>query len=282
VVIADGGFQANDSMLRRFGLPQPDRCLKRNAMTGVGDGLRMAEEVGAKIIAGRGFYGHLQHRLALSDKRFWPYPLLDVLALEGLVLNGRGERAFADVFDGVALANRIGDASEPDGFMAVFDHAIWMGQASRTLMPPNPFLIRAGGTLVSARTIDALDALVVGTGRLTTTVEDHNRRAAAGVQRAVSSRARPDHVLSTPPFYAVPLSVGITYTVSGIAIDGRARVLAGDDLPIPGLFAAGATTAGLENGPVGGYVGGLSKAAVFGMLAGEQAAQYLRTASAAC
>jgi fumarate reductase flavoprotein subunit len=38
------------------------------------------------------------------------------------------------------------------------------------------------------------------------------------------------------------------------------------------LFAAGATTGGLEGGPAAGYVGGLMKAVVFGLLAAECAA----------
>jgi len=40
-------------------------------------------------------------------------------------------------------------------------------------------------------------------------------------------------------------------------------------LPIPGLFAAGSATGGLEGGQYSGYTGGLSKAAVFGLRAGE-------------
>ena len=70
------------------------------------------------------------------------------------------------------------------------------------------------------------------------------------------------------PFLAIPACAGITYTMGGIAIDGQARVLDTTGMPITGLYAAGATTGGLEGGPAIGYVGGLSKSAVFGFIAG--------------
>ena len=49
VQLSDGGFQANLELLKRFISPQPDRLLQRNAKTGIGDGLRMAEAAGAVL-----------------------------------------------------------------------------------------------------------------------------------------------------------------------------------------------------------------------------------------
>jgi len=58
-----------------------------------------------------------------------------------------------------------------------------------------------------------------------------------------------------------------------LRIDGRARVLDRQGRPIPGLLAAGGSAGGLQGCDAGGYVGGLSPALVFGLLAGEQAAE---------
>ena len=63
---------------------------------------------------------------------------------------------------------------------------------------------------------------------------------------------------------------GITYTMGGIAIDEHAQVLDLKGVAIPGLFAAGATTGGLEGGENAVYIGGLIKAGVFGLLAAER------------
>jgi fumarate reductase flavoprotein subunit len=75
--------------------------------------------------------------------------------------------------------------------------------------------------------------------------------------------------VATPPYYAIPLAAGITYTMGGIEIDARARVIGLDGTPMPGLYAAGSCTGGIEGGPLGGYVGGYLKAVGLGLIAGE-------------
>jgi fumarate reductase flavoprotein subunit len=72
---------------------------------------------------------------------------------------------------------------------------------------------------------------------------------------------------------AIPICPGITYTMGGIAINGHGRVLRPDGSVITGLYAAGSTTGGLEGGGRVGYVGGLVKAGVMGLRAGEHVAQ---------
>ena len=71
---------------------------------------------------------------------------------------------------------------------------------------------------------------------------------------------------------AIPICPGITYTMVGIDIDAHAQVLDANAAPIPGLFAAGATTGGLEGGKDSAYIGGLIKSGSFGLLAAERIA----------
>ncbi len=47
--------------------------------------------------------------------------------------------------------------------------------------------------------------------------------------------------------------------MSGISIDGDGRILTREGQPIPGLYAAGCASGGLEGGEKTGYVGGLVK-----------------------
>ena len=78
--------------------------------------------------------------------------------------------------------------------------------------------------------------------------------------------------LDTPPFVGYAVTCGITFTFGGLRVTPRAEVLDTEDRPIPGLHAAGELVGGLfyENYPGGT---GLMAGAVFGRLAGEQAAR---------
>ena len=66
---------------------------------------------------------------------------------------------------------------------------------------------------------------------------------------------------------------GITYAMGGIRIDPKCRVVTPKGQPIPGLYAAGSTTGGVEGGGYSGYNGGLCQASIYGMLAGEHIAE---------
>lgn len=81
--------------------------------------------------------------------------------------------------------------------------------------------------------------------------------------------------LDQPPFYAYPVSLGITFTFGGLRINTDAAVVDHLDRPIPGLFATGEMTGGFfyRNYPGGS---GLMRGAVFGRLAGTHAARWAR------
>ena len=89
-----------------------------------------------------------------------------------------------------------------------------------------------------------------------------------GESRGSSKRVRLMPI-AQPPFYAIALAAGISYTMGGIEIDAQARVIARDGAPLPGLLAAGSCTGGIEGGPLGGYVGGFLKAVTLGLIAAE-------------
>lgn len=71
---------------------------------------------------------------------------------------------------------------------------------------------------------------------------------------------------------AYPVTGGITFAFGGLSQSTEAKVLDTSHKPIPGLYAAGNATGGLfYNNYPGGT--GLTNAAVYGKIAGEQAAQ---------
>ena len=81
--------------------------------------------------------------------------------------------------------------------------------------------------------------------------------------------------IDEPPFHAYPTTVGITFTFGGIRINPEAAAVDYLDRPIPGLFATGEITGGFFylNYPGGA---GLMRGAVFGRIAGANAARFAR------
>ena len=280
VVLADGGFQANLELLKGNISPMPERVKQRNTRTGVGDGLRMAQAAGAALTALSGFYGHILSRDALTNERLWPYPLLDDLAASGIVVNGQGRRFCDEDGGGVYIANMIAGSADPAGNSVICDATAWDAAGQKAhVNSPNPKLARLGGTIHKADTLAGLAAAAgVPADALAATVSAFNQACRAGALATLDPPRSTSHnqpvAIEKAPFYAIPACAGITFTMGGIKIDGDARVLRQDGGAIAGLYAAGSTAGGLENGGGrAGYVSGLTKAAVFGKHAAEHIAQ---------
>ena len=90
-----------------------------------------------------------------------------------------------------------------------------------------------------------------------------------GVTPAKTNWALP---IDEPPFYALPLAPGITFTYMGVTVDERARVMDNSGRPFKNVYAAGEIMTGnvLTKGYLGGI--GLAMGAIFGELAGRDAA----------
>jgi tricarballylate dehydrogenase len=78
--------------------------------------------------------------------------------------------------------------------------------------------------------------------------------------------------IDQPPFVAYTVTCGITFTYGGIKVDTNARVLNNEGKHMPGLWAAGEMTGGLFYHNYAGGAG-LTKGAIFGRIAGREAAQ---------
>lgn len=277
VVLADGGFQGDLELVRAHITPAAEKLRQRGAGTGLGDGLRMATAVGAALIGLDRFYGHLLSIDALHNDQLWPYPYVDAVATAGIVV-GRDGRRFADEGNGgVFLANAVARLDDPLSAMMIGDDTIWQGPGRQGLIPANPHLPHVGGTLHQADTLAQLaTAAGLSAASLAETVAGYNAALQASTLGQLqpprtASRYKPMPIVK-PPFFAVPMCAGITNTMGGIAINGHGQVLTGDETPILGLYAVGATTGGLEGGPAVGYVGGLVKGVVFGIRAAEHIA----------
>lgn len=275
IVLADGGFQANAQLVREFISSRPEKLCLRNAGSGMGDGLLMAMKIGAAVTGLHRFYGHIQCLEALTSEELWPYPVLDHLSTAGVVVDKTASRFADEGLGGIYMANAIAVLDEPDSAVVVFDDATWNAIGKQNLLSPNPGAVAAGAKLFSSDTVEGLArALGLPESSLARTVSLHNKcvsNPGEPISPPRSSRFGPPQPIQQPPYHAFRVCSGITYTMGGVVIDECARVLDTAGSVIPGLYAAGGTTGGLEGGGPAAYIGGMSKALVLGLVAAETA-----------
>ena len=281
VVLACGGFESNPEMRVRYLGPGWDLCRVRGTRHNMGDGIRMALDIGAEP------YGNWSgchsvgwdisappygDRVVLDNFQKHSYPW-------GIMVNQNGQR-FVD--EGEDLRNHT---------YVKFGREI-MGQPHRTAIQifdnktipllRDEYRIRQV-TKVRADTIAELAAgLEIEPATLEATVDGFNAACQPGdfnpaiLDGVTTKGLTPNKTnwalpINEPPFEAYVTTTGITFTFGGLRIDERGAVQDLSDRPIPGLYAAGELVGGLfyENYPGGS---GLMAGTVFGKLAGESAA----------
>ena len=271
VVIASGGFSRSDDMLAQYS-PANLRALRVGGSGSTGDGLRMAQEIGAaardfEFI--KGTFG--THPSTTSDQHqfFLGY------YLGAIIVDGSGRR-FVDESISYKL---IGDAclalEEPIAFQ-VFDQSILdTAPAGVALFDPRPMI--EDGKVLESDTLEGLaERMGVPAAALTRTVDDYNEAVRGGAR---DEFGRTGLVAGTgellpiehAPFYAFPSTTALIATYCGLSVDPSARVLDEAGSPIPGLWAVGEVVGGFHGAA---YMTGtsLGKAAFFGIVAGGSAA----------
>lgn len=192
-----------------------------------------------------------------------------------------GRRVLDEGRGGIAAANALSRGGDPTGAWLVLDGEEWdrACHAEQThegeLNAPMPLrALRDGrGRFVQAESVARLaEAIGLDPTALDAEIEDLSVAVAAHRGEQLPIPRTGGQQIRNPPFYAIPVTPGITFTMGGLRIDDCARVLDSGERAIPGLLAAGGSAGGLQGCDSGGYVGGLAPALVFGVIAGEQAA----------
>ena len=301
VVLATGGFEWNESLVRAFcrgPLTHPV-----SIKTNTGDGLKMAMRVGAML-------GNMREA--------WWMPVIEVpTAINPM---GRQLLTYERTMPGSLMVNRHGkrftnEAANYNAFGAAFHeqdvsrfeyanlpswlifnqafYAKWpfvgglndnFGSSSAT---PPPWIVAANSLPELARRVGIEPA------QLVKTVDRFNQHAAAGVdpdfRRGESANDlwwgdpayRGDKratlgPVGAGPYYAIEVKSGALGTKGGPQTDVDARVLDVDGAPIPGLYAAGNVMASPMGMTYGGAGGTLGPGMVFGYRAGRAAAERAR------
>ena len=124
-------------------------------------------------------------------------------------------------------------------------------------------------------TVTEFNAAVIGDRPFDHTELDGNRTQGLEIDKTNWAQR-----IETPPYYAFPVRPGITFTYLGVKVDDHARMLMADATPASNMCAAGEIMAGNVLGQ--GYAAGIGMTigAVFGRLAGEEAARMARRTAA--
>jgi tricarballylate dehydrogenase len=279
VVLAAGGFEANPE-LRAAHLGEGWRRAKvRGTPLNTGDLLVAALAAGAArhgdwttchSVAWDAWYADNESNRALTNRLTrGGYPL-------GIVVNTKGER-FLDEgrdFRNYTYAEYGARILEQPGGIAfqVFDAETRpMLRAEEYDMP--------GASVVVAETLGELAAKAgMNAAALETTVAafnesvDRSSPLDIAVRDGRAATATPPKsnwaiALERPPFYAFPVTCGITFTFGGLRADVHGRVLDNSGRVLPGLFVCGEMLGGLFSGNYPGGTG-LTSGAVFGRRAG--------------
>ena len=288
VVLASGGFEGNQEMLVRY-LGRRASYLRPFAKGGYynrGEGIEMALAIGAAP-AGEYSNYHATPIDPRSDRRSALYGFI-----YGILVTQQGVRFVDEACGAVDFPPTSRTFNSPLQYEPV-----------TRLIPDQPGgiayivvdskiedLPNRGGVFgtdqapITAGNVRELGALLsMPLTSLEATVEEFNAHCRAGrfeplqtdnlstVGLAIpkSHWARP---INTAPFYAFPVGVANVFTFGGLGVDSKARVLDLSGRPIPGLYAAGETI-GLYYRTYPPATSAL-KAAVFGRIAGSDAARY--------
>jgi succinate dehydrogenase/fumarate reductase flavoprotein subunit len=277
VLLASGGFAANEGLVARHIIRGPGRMRLRAHPRSTGDGLLAALEAGALPSAGFDeFYGR---NLPAPPADFSPEQFVEVSQLYGryaVALNRRGERYADEAADWSETALTRDTARQP-GLRAfyVLDAEGLKGRVrDRTAEEMVETARRVGGTVLVAESLKELAEQLAERGvpamNVRHTIEEYNAAVENGRGSELSPpRSDPATPVRRPPFVAVEVAPTITHTIGGLAVDRECRVLRRSDRrPLPGLYAAGVEVGGVS---AGGYTSGLASSLVFGRVAASTA-----------
>lgn len=166
-------------------------------------------------------------------------------------------------------------------YMAEDHYLSWSGMAiieqytpSYMIVDSNIYkLISSPASVAQADTIhDLATTLKTPTGVLEDTIALYNQSATGGVDPLFNKDKRFVVPLVTSPFYALSATGTAIFTHGGLRINDQAQVLDTTATPIPGLYAAGRSSASLIAQNYQGSGSSVSSALIFGRIAGKNAA----------
>jgi 3-oxo-5alpha-steroid 4-dehydrogenase len=270
VVISAGGFIFNAAMVSEHARPYA-RCMPLGTPGDDGSGILLGVGVGGATVR-------------MEEAAAWRFIYPPEAFVMGVLVNARGERICDESLYGATLCRAISSQPGARAWLIV-DGKILRRVRDQLEEEPslrsyplgkllsgelNALVFRKLNALLNmhvnrkrASSVERLERKCgMPRGALVAAIASYNEAARSGARDRFGKAAELVSPLEEPPFLAVNcdlhnrIFLGPAITLGGLRTDGRtAQVLRGDGSPVPGLFAAGRSAAGICSG---GYVSGLS------------------------
>ena len=251
VIIATGGFSANKEYLARFA-PGSERVQTSNQIGATGDFIPVFEKNNLKM----------ENMEVLSVFKTIINPTRDLTgAGDGFIfVNKNGERFVDESQSGLPTAYTILDQPESKVYY-IYDQDLY--DSSYRLQKHT-----AQGLHTKASTLDELaEKLNIPAKNLKKTIADFNKAIRGEIKDAFREKPVKKEFKTEGPYYGVQVESAIHMTKGGVAANEKAEVLHKDGHIVKGLYAAGEVTT---------TTGAYSAAVVFGRIAGQSAADFIK------
>lgn len=261
VVMATGGFSASHELVKKWA-PEWVGRPTTGAVSLTGDGILMAQKVGAQTVAMQEIKAnYLCHPLTARDG-----VSLTAITPYNILINHEGKRFVDEGHASINFKSRAMMKQTGHEAYAIVD---------QTAMD-NLKLMRnyaAAGYFVKTNTVEELASkLKVDQKAFIKTMKDYMAACQAGKDPEFNRRIQ--HPIAKAPFYAALVTPSMQSTYGGIKTDEKAQALNADNKPIAGLYAAGATSGHEAYANEVGFAAIIGL--VYGKIAGENAAAYAK------
>ena len=289
VVLTCGGFENNQEMIRNY-LPGLPFCYTSGSPYNEGDGVKMAQAVGADLWHMNNYAGPSMALKVPEYKTTFSMAALHFSHEQrgGMIVVGPDARRFTDEklktrHGKIKRNGHWGPMPVPCPMFMVFDHALytagplydkkpvsgWGRIVERYPWSEDNAQELARGWIKRAETIASLaGAIGLDAQALRESVERWNRSCESRKDPEFG-RSKMLFPIAEPPFYAIELSPSMLNTQGGPRRNEHAQVVRPDDTPIPRLYSAG------ELGSIYSYLyqgtGNIGECLAFGRIAARNA-----------
>lgn len=266
VILATGGFGYNKEMRTKYNETMNEDYLSTNSVGSMGDGLIMAEKIGATLVD----MGFIQ-AYPTCDSQSGALLYVGDVRMEGrsILVNKEGKRFVEELDRRDVISNAVIAQTGGVSYMfwdeaSMVDSKVGVKHASEY----NGLIARK--QLVKADTLEeAADFFGIDKAELKKTVENYNQYAKDGKDLEFNKRGTLVP-FEEGPYYIMVSKPAIHHTMGGIKINTSAQVVDGSGEIIPGLFAAGEVVGDIHGTNRLGS-DAIADITVFGRIAGESA-----------